>query len=92
MRYAARVDHNQAEIVDALRRIGAHVQPLHTVGQGCPDLLVSHKGRWYVIECKDSEKAPSARMLTEDQVDWISKARAPVFVVTTADEAVAVVA
>ena len=40
MRRAARTDANQAEIVAALRGVGASVQPLHAVGQGCPDLLV----------------------------------------------------
>ena len=37
---AARVDANQPEIVKALRGVGATVQHLHKVGQGCPDLMV----------------------------------------------------
>lgn len=52
MRRAARVDANQAEIVAALRAAGATVQPLHQVGQGCPDLLVGYRGVNYLIECK----------------------------------------
>lgn len=31
---AARVDQNQAEIVAALRKAGASVQHLHTIGKG----------------------------------------------------------
>jgi len=38
-RYAAKVDANQAEIVEAVRKIGVSVLLLHTVGKGCPDNL-----------------------------------------------------
>ena len=49
---AAKVDANQAEIVAALRAVGATVQHLHTVGQGCPDILVGFNGKNYLIEIK----------------------------------------
>lgn len=52
MRTAARVDANQAEIVDALRRTGATVQLLHMVGRGCPDVLVGYRGVNYLLEIK----------------------------------------
>ena len=64
MRRAA-VDANQAEIVKALRKVGATVQPLHRVGQGCPDLAVGHGGVNHMIEVKDGSKPPSARGLTD---------------------------
>jgi hypothetical protein len=67
---AARVDANQAAIVDALRKAGATVQPLHTVGQGVPDLLVGYRLQTILIECKDGDKAPSERRLTPDQLAW----------------------
>lgn len=70
MRRAAKVDANQAEIVAALRAVGATVQPLHAVGQGCPDLLVGYRGINFLLEVKDGEKPPSARKLTPDQVSW----------------------
>ena len=70
MRRAAAVDANQPSIVGALRAIGASVQPLHSVGQGCPDLLVGHRGVNYLIEVKDGDKFPSARQLTEPQKVW----------------------
>lgn len=35
-----KVDANQAEIVAALRLAGYSVQDLHTIGHGCPDLVV----------------------------------------------------
>ena len=50
--YAARADANQAEIVNALRTAGASVQHLHTVGGGCPDLLVGYHGYNYLLEIK----------------------------------------
>ena len=40
MRRAARIDRNQSEIVEALRKLGASVQPLHGAHDGIPDLLV----------------------------------------------------
>ena len=70
MRRAARVDRNQQEIVQHLRKLGATVQPLHTVGQGCPDLIVGYGGLNYLIEIKDGEKPPSARKLTPDEQAW----------------------
>ena len=70
MRRAAKIDRNQPEIVAALRAVGCTVQPLHTVGQGVPDLLVGVAGKTLLLECKDHKQPPSARMLTEDQLKW----------------------
>jgi hypothetical protein len=69
-RTRARIDRNQPEIVGALRAYGASVQPLHSVGDGCPDLLVGYKGRNFLLEIKDGLKSPSRRVLTPDQVAW----------------------
>jgi Holliday junction resolvase len=70
MRRAARIDTNQPEIVDALRRAGCNVQPLHMVGKGCPDILASRGGRLVLMEIKDGAKPPSARKLTADEQAW----------------------
>lgn len=70
MRRAAKVDSNQAEIVAALRRIGASVQPIHTLGRGVPDLLVGYRGRNLLLEVKDGSLAPSRRALTPDEQAW----------------------
>jgi hypothetical protein len=68
MRTAAKVDNNQKEIITAFRKFGCSVLPLHTVGQGCPDILVSKSVRQTVlVEIKDGAKPPSARALTKDQ-------------------------
>lgn len=75
MRRAAKIDANQPEIVQALRQAGATVQSLAAVGSGVPDLLVGFQGKTALIEVKDSAKPPSARCLTEDQLDWHGKWR-----------------
>lgn len=88
---AAKVDANQAEIVDALRKVGCTVQLLHMVGKGCPDLLVGRHGVNLLIEVKDGSKSPSARKLTPDQVGWHDCWRGQVVVACSVDEALAAV-
>ena len=86
-RRASKVDRNQAEIVAALRAVGASVQPLHAVGQGCPDLAVGFRGAVYFLEVKDGSLPPSARKLTPAQIEWHRDWRGHVAVVLTAEEA-----
>lgn len=89
MRRAAKVDRNQAEIVQALRKVGASVQSLAAVGEGVPDLLVGWRGMNLLIEVKDGNKPPSGRKLTPDQEAWHDAwAGRPVFVVTCVDQAI----
>ena len=64
MRRAARVDANQAEIVDALRSVGAAVQSLAAVGRGVPDLLVGFRGKLYLLEVKMPGEKLTPRELT----------------------------
>ena len=57
MRLAAKPDSNQKHIVAILRQCGATVRILAMVGQGVPDLLVSHPlavppGQNFLLECK----------------------------------------
>jgi len=91
MRRAAKVDRNQAEIVAALRAHGASVQPLHTVGQGCPDLLVGFDGQNFLLEIKDGQKIPSKQRLTPDQVEWHSAWGGAVAVAKDTADALAIV-
>ena len=70
MRRAAKIDKNQTEIVEAMRKAGATVQSLAAVGAGVPDLLVGFKNRTALVEVKDGSKCPSARKLTPDQQQW----------------------
>ena len=87
-RYAARADANQAEIVQALRAIGATVQHLHTVGKGCPDLLVGFRRQNWILELKDGNKPPSKRQLTDDEAEWHQAWNGSVVVVKSVDEAI----
>ena len=88
-RRAAKVDANQSEIVDAARRMGCSVQPLHTVGKGVPDLLVGINGINDLWEVKDGKKPPSERRLTTDQIIWHDAWRGHVQVIDSVEKAVA---
>jgi hypothetical protein len=88
-RTRSRTDDNQLLIVQSLRQHGASVQPLHTVGKGCPDLLVGFKGANYLLEIKDGLKSPSKRKLTLDQSAWHEVWAGSVTIVTNVAEAIA---
>lgn len=83
MRRAARVDGIQADTTDALRAMGASVQPLHTVGDGCPDLLVGYRSHTILIELKDASQPPSKRRLTTDQIKWHGEWRGGILAVVS---------
>lgn len=85
MRIYGKVDANQSEIVRALRDMGAFVQSIANIGDGCPDLLVSFRGKWFVFEVK----SPGGK-LTPDETKWHNAARASVFVVFNPNEALRV--
>lgn len=94
MRRAAKVDANQAEIVGALRSVGAQVLDLSRVGQGCPDILVGFRGKNHLLEIKRPKaKGEAAGRLTEDQLrfmaGWIGRGQAAV--VRTVDDALRVI-
>ena len=83
MAYARKVDRNQAEIVDALRQVGASVFSLHRVGHGCPDILVGYRGTSYLMEVKSDNGK-----LNDNEREWIANWRGmDVAVVRTVDEA-----
>jgi hypothetical protein len=88
---AARVDRNQREIVAGLKKIGASVLLLHTVGQGCPDVLVGFRGRNVLLEIKDGGKIASAQKLTDAQQLFVASWRGQHAVVNSVAAAVQVV-
>ena len=83
MRYAARKDLVQSDIVDALRAAGVMVWILHTP---C-DALTYFRGRWLPLEFKTPTKAGKrrARRDQEAQQAFIAETGCPV--VTTPEEA-----
>ena len=87
-RRAAKRDDNERTIVEALRKVGAFVQPLDAI-----DLLVAHKGYWYVMEVKDPAKPLTQRRLTFDEMDLVRRLRneAPLHLVETVEQALAVI-
>jgi Holliday junction resolvase len=92
MSYAKKVDANQADVVQALRKAGCTIEHLHAVGRGCPDLLCAIAGEVFLIEVKDGAKAASAQKLTPDQIVWHAGWGAEVHVVNSVDGALAVAA
>ena len=92
-KYNAKTDANHTDVVTALRSVGAGVQSLAMVGDGCPDLLVAFRGAWHVLEVKDGSKPPSHRKLTPAEQMWLLRfdELAPVFVVNSVEEALEVI-
>jgi len=59
-----KTDNNQNEIICGLRAVGATVQDLSQVGNGCPDILVGFHGVNLLFEIKEKSS------LTPEQVIW----------------------
>jgi Holliday junction resolvase len=91
MRRAARVDENQKEIVQALRKVGASVLSLAALGKGVPDLLISIGNKTLMVEIKDGRKPPSKRKLTADQEAFHASWSGEIAVVTSVDEALEII-
>lgn len=92
-RFARNVDANQAAIVAAFRAAGCSVLHLHTVGAGCPDLLVGWGGVDAQVEVKDGAKSASRQALTPAEAEhhraWRGR---PVAIVRSVEEALELVA
>lgn len=93
MRYAAKVDKNQAEIVAALREYGCDVLPLHAVGGGVPDLLWHCRDVYGLIEvkCVDGKaqnKYRDERCLTAKQKEWHAHWGGQIAIVWDSNEAI----
>jgi hypothetical protein len=84
--WAKRVDGNQAEVVSELRRRGWAVLHLHTVGKGCPDLLVSKRGLGtFLLEVKYPGEDTNDR---QDKFisDWGSAGGEAIYVCESAEQ------
>ena len=53
----AKVDKNQPEIVEGLRRIGAKVKPVHQLKKFC-DIMVGYRGKLFMMEIKSGDDLP----------------------------------
>jgi hypothetical protein len=75
----SRADHTQDAIVDALERVGVQVKRV-----GYPlDLLVNHRGRTLLIECK----SPGGTF-TKDQAEFMAFWTGEIHVCQTPEEAI----
>lgn len=83
---AYRVDSNQKDVVTALRAEGYSVQHLHSVGAGCPDILVGYAGINVLIEIKEGDGK-----LTPAQVVWHSDWQGQVSIAKDKQEAIEIV-
>lgn len=63
-RRRAKVDKNQAEIVEALRKVGAVVKHVHQL-KNLFDILVFYRGETYCVEIKSNRKSK----LTEGELE-----------------------
>lgn len=91
MRARGRIDANQPELVDELRKLGASVQSLAAIGRGCPDILVGFRGENLAFEIKDPLQPPSKRQLTYEESLWHQNWNGQIDTVTTLEEILAVV-
>lgn len=87
-KYAAKVDRNQREIVDALKSCGCHVMFI-----GKPvDLLIGVRGKNLLLEVKvPKAKGEPGGKLTPEQEVFFKEWRGQKAVVRTAEEALIVV-
>ena len=70
MRYAARVDANQIQIVSALRAAGAYVWII-----GLPvDLLVGYKNHTFLVEIKTTSKKRLTKLQADFFENWMGGA------------------
>ncbi len=86
--HAGRTDANHTAVVKALRDIGASVQSLAMVGDGCPDAVAAKYGFNLMIEIKDGDKPPSQRQLTPDEKKWHENWKGRILTVYSPQDAV----
>lgn len=81
--HAGKVDGNQAQIVDALRKAGISASSIAQVGGGVPDILCGFRGLTMLIEAK-----MPGRGLTKDEEQWHATWSGHVAIAQTPEEAV----
>ena len=87
---ASKVDLNQPQIIRDLRKLGACVTVISSLGKGVPDLLVSYQDKWWLFELKNPDKPKSKQRLTQDEQRWVNKQKAPVYIIRDIGEAITI--
>ena len=91
MRRAARIDGNQNEIVEGLRKAGVSVLILSAVGNGCPDICCGSGGHNFLFEVKDPSKPANKRKLTSDQSNFHNSWHGQISVIETYEDAIRII-
>lgn len=74
-----------------LRSLGCSVQHIHTIGKGCPDILIGYRGLNLLAEIKDGSLAPSAKKLTLDEQGWHDKWLGQICIIDSSLSAIALI-
>jgi hypothetical protein len=91
VRTAARVDGNHAEILRAVRAVGATVLDTHQL-PNCFDALIGYRGREFIFEIKDPAQPPSGRKLTPGELSFKNTWRGSEYhVVETTEQAIKII-
>ena len=90
MRYNARVDSNQKQIVTDLRKLGYSVLHTHQL-KNCFDILVGFNGNNYAFELKDGNKPPSQKKLTPGEQNFFDSWRGQVNKVESVEEIIKII-
>lgn len=91
MRKRGKVDANQSLIVETLRKAGATVKSLASLGNGAPDLLVGFRRQNWIMEVKDPSQPPSKRRLTDDEKAFHLSWQGQICVIETPEEALGLI-
>ena len=83
---AAKIDANQPEIVDALRKAGISVQSTASIGKGFPDLICAKGDQCWLMEVKTAKGK-----LTPDQERFLMEWKGTVWIVRSAEDALRIV-
>ena len=90
LRRAARVDANQKEIVEGLRKLGAYVLITSQL-KNAFDILVGYNSELYIMEIKDGSKPETQRHLTEGELkcmEGFNKVGVKYYVINSLEEAI----
>ena len=73
MGYNKKVDANQAELCKYIRSLGASICYLHSVGGGCPDILVGYDGENHFWEIKAVKRGKLNELQVKFHNGWVGK-------------------
>jgi hypothetical protein len=81
-----KIDKTQPAIVAALRKAGASVQSIASIGKGTPDLLVGFRRQNYLFEVKTGKGK-----LTDDELRWNARWAGECYIVNSPEGALKVI-